>query len=116
GRKIQEQWIVSGSPTYTATFAYDPASRLTSASDGNSAYAMTYDANGAVSQIDNNGTPTGPRVILDLTYDHLSRLLTQAATVASSADFLDTYTYNAGSQLTEMTQQGQTGGNSVADK
>ncbi len=77
---------------------------------------MTYNANGRVTQIDNNGTPTGPTVVLDLTYDNLSRLTSQAATVSSTADFLNSYTYNAASQLTKITQQSQSGGNSVASK
>ena len=105
-----------GSAIYTATFAYNAASQLTSGTDNSSAYVFSYNSNGLVTKIDNNGTATGPRVVLDLTYDNLSRLLSQAATVSSTADFLDNYTYNAAGQLTKLTQQGQTGGNSVAAK
>ncbi len=44
------------------------------------------------------------------------RSLTESATVAGTADFLNGYTYDGLSRLTQVTQQGQTGGNSVAVK
>lgn len=113
GRLTQEQWMSGGTPIYTATYAYDAASRLTSASDSASAYAYTYNSNDAVTQIDNNGTATGPRVVINVGYDNLSRMTSQSATVSSTADFLNNYTYDAASRLTKITQQGQVGGNTV---
>ena len=37
----QEQWMSGGSAIYIATYGYNAASLLTSASDNNSAYAYT---------------------------------------------------------------------------
>ena len=44
---------------YTASYAYNAASDLTSASDNSSAYAYAYNADDLVTSVDNNGTP-GP--------------------------------------------------------
>ena len=89
---------------------------LTSASDNNSEYAYTYNADNSVTQVDNSGTPTGPHVVLNIGYDHLQRQTSLSATVAGTFDLLNNYSYDAGSELTKITQQGQTGGNSVAPK
>ena len=43
-------------------------------------------------------------------------MTSQSATVAGTADFLNNYSYNDNSQVTQITQQGQTGGNTVAAK
>ena len=64
----------------------------------------------------NTGTHTGPHVVLNIGYDHMQRETSLSATVAGTLDFLNNYTYNADSQFTQITQQGQTGGNSVAAK
>src|SRR5579872_6258835 len=67
-------------------------------------------------QVDNSGTPTGPHVVLNIGYDNMQRETSLSATVAGTLDLLNNYTYNADSQVTQITQQGQTGGNSVAAK
>lgn len=105
-----------GTPIYTATWAYNAASLLTSASDTYSAYAYTYNSDNSVTQVDNNSTPTGPHVVLNIGYDNLNRKTSESATVAGTADYLNNYAYDAASQLTQITQQGQSGGNSVAAK
>ena len=72
-----------------------------------------------MTQVDNSGTPTGPHVVLNIGYDNAQRKTSLSATVAGTLDLLNSYTYNAGDQLTEVTQSaagGQTGGNSVAAK
>jgi YD repeat-containing protein len=67
GRLTKEQWMSGGTAIYTANWAYDAAGNLTSASDNNSAYAYTYNSDNVVTQVDNNGTSTGPRVVLNIT-------------------------------------------------
>jgi hypothetical protein len=61
-------------------------------------------------------TPTGPRVVLNIGYDDAGRETSLSATVAGTLDFLNNSTYDANSQLTQVTQQGQSGGNTVAAK
>src|SRR5437868_15232049 len=67
-------------------------------------------------QIHRCADPTGPHVVLNIGYDNMQRMTSQSATVASTLDFLNNYAYNADSQVTQITQQGQTGGNTVAAK
>ena len=57
-----------------------------------------------------------PHVVLALGYDHLGDETSLSATVAGTADFLNNYTYDSDGNLTQVTQQGQTGGNTVAPK
>ena len=54
--------------------------------------------------------------MLAVGYDHLGDETSLSATVAGTADFLNNYTYDADGDLTQVTQQGQTGGNTVAPK
>jgi YD repeat-containing protein len=63
-----------------------------------------------------NGTPNEPRVVLTIGYDHAGRRTSLGASVASTADFLNNYTYDSLDRLTRVTQAQQTGGNSVAAK
>ena len=116
GRMTQEQWMSGGTAIYTANWAYDAAGNLTNASDNHSDYAYTYNSDNMRTQIDNSGTPTGPHVVLNIGYDNMQRQTSLSATVAGTADFLNNYSYDAGSDLAQITQQGQTGGNTVAAK
>jgi hypothetical protein len=54
--------------------------------------------------------------VLNTGYDDAQRETSLSATVAGTLDFLNNYTYDADNELTQVTQQGQTGGNSVAAK
>ena len=106
----------AGTLERTISYAYDANGQLTSASDPDSSYAITYDHLGRVTQVDNNGTSGVPRVVLDSVYDAAGNRASLAATVAGTADFLNEYTHDALHRLTRLDQVGQTGGNSVAEK
>src|SRR5258708_20879163 len=116
GRLTEEDWMSGGTAIYSAIYAYNAASDLTSASDNFSAYAYAYNANDQVTSVDNNGTPNVPRVVLASAYDALGRKTSLSATVAGTADFLNNYSYDALNRVTTVTQAQQTGGNSVAAK
>ena len=116
GRLTQEDWMSGGSSIRTLTYVYDAANRLTSASDPDSAYAYTYNAGNLLTQVDNNGTPNVPRVILTMGYDDLLRRTSLSASVAGTADFVDAFSYDALNRTTQITQQGQSGGNTVGVK
>jgi hypothetical protein len=51
-----------------------------------------------------------------LRFDHLNRETSLTATVAGTADFLNSYSYDSLNRLTQVTQAQQTGGNSVTAK
>jgi len=69
-----------------------------------------------VTTVDNDGTTGVPRVILTSTYDTLSRRTAVSASINGTADFLNSYSYDALHRLTRVDQTGQTGGNTVAEK
>jgi YD repeat-containing protein len=89
---------------------------MTSAGDADSAYAYTYDAGNRLTEFDNDGTPDLPNVVLVNGYDNLGRRTSLAAEVDATDDFLNTYAYDALSRMTQLTQAGQSGGNTVAEK
>ena len=57
-----------------------------------------------------------PNVVLTNEYDADGNRTQLSATIAGTADFLNTYSYDALNRLTQLYQDGQTGGNAVATK
>ena len=106
----------NGTLVRTLSYTFDAASQLTAASDPDSSYAMSYDNLGRVVTVDNNGTSGVPRVILTSAYDSAGNRSDLSASVAGTADFLNSYTHDALDRLTRVDQTGQTGGNVVAEK
>ena len=106
----------TGTLVRTLSYTYDAASQLTAASDPDSSYAISYDNLGRVLTVDNNGTSGVPRVILTSAYDVVGNRTSLSASVAGTADFLNTYTHDALDRLTRVDQTGQTGGNTVSEK
>ena len=115
-RLTAENWMSGNTIVATMAYAYDGASQLTSASDPNSAYAFGYNNDGAVLTVDNAGTPNVPHVVLTSTVDAMGDRTSLSAAIAGTADFLNSYSYDADQRLTMLQQQQQTGGNTVAYK
>src|SRR5487761_1695027 len=115
-RLTAENWMSGNTIVATMAYTYDGAGELTSASDPNSAYAFGYNSDGAVLSVDNSGTPNVPHVVLTSTVDAMGDRTSLSATIAGTADFLNSYTYDADQRLTMLQQQQQTGGNTVAPK
>ncbi|MGH7192046.1 MAG: hypothetical protein ACREJM_00760 [Candidatus Saccharimonadales bacterium] len=57
-----------------------------------------------------------PRVVLTSTFDLMGDRASQSAAINGTADFLNSYSYDADQRLTTVQQQQQTGGNAVAPK
>jgi YD repeat-containing protein len=108
--------LTNGTLTRTLSFNYDAADQLASASDPDSSYAYSYDNLGRVLSVDNNGTAGVPRVILTSQYDASGNRTSLAASVAGTADFQNSYTYDFLNRLTRVEQTQQSGGNSVHEK
>src|SRR6185437_1038125 len=115
-RQTAENWMSGATVLYAISYAYNADGQITSAGDPDSAYAYGYDGEGRTASLDNNGTPNVPHVVLSSQYDANSNRTSLAATIAGTADFLNTYSYDALDELTQLVQQGQTGGNVVATK
>ena len=115
-RRTAEKWMSGVNVVRTISYSYDAANQVTSAADPDSSYAYAYDNLGRVTSVDNNGTPGASRVVLSNQYDSMNDRTQLSATIAGTADFLNTYQYDADQRLTQLVQQGQTGGNTVATK
>ena len=123
-RETEENWyadstaLADSDPSETINYGYNLAGEVTSAYDDSSGYSYSYDTLGRLTQIDNlggetHGTPDVPDVQLNIVYDADGNESSLSATIGGTADFLDTYSYNAAQWLTSITQQGQDGGDTV---
>jgi len=116
GRLIEERWLDATSAVIeTIDYTYDLMGRLLTATDDDSSLTYTYDDAGRLLTASNNGV-TVPLTVLTSTYDDLGNRETLSANAGGMLDFLNTYVYDALGQMTSVTQQGQTGGRTVADK
>ena len=106
-RQIQETWLdTTGKPIRTLQLAFDLASQLTSASDPDSAYSYTYDADGRVATASNTGTVGAPSVVFSYAYDAVDNLLSRRDSVDSQTRGVNSHTYDALNRLTRLTQSG----------
>ncbi|HVA46740.1 MAG TPA: RHS repeat-associated core domain-containing protein, partial [Pirellulales bacterium] len=111
-----ENWMSGTTIVATMAYGYDLAGELTTASDPNSAYAFAFNGDGYVTTVDNSGTPNVPHVVLTNGYDLMGDRTSQSATIAGTADYLNSYAFNGDQQLTSVTQQDQNGGNVISPK
>ena len=105
-----------GDPFETIARTYDAAGQTISAADGHSAYTFTYDAGGNLLSVDNDGTPTAPHVVMTNSFDALGHRTGLSTTVDGTVDFTNAYQYDLAGRLTQLTQHGTAGGNTIAPK
>jgi YD repeat-containing protein len=116
-RLKDEKWLDSQSQVIrTMSFAYDAVSNLTSASDPAASYAYVYDGLDRLTQQTQTLTGLTPQVVYAQTWDANSNRTSLSATIGGTADFKNDYLYDGLNRQTRVTQQGQTGGNAVAQK
>lgn len=108
--------LVSGTVNRTISTTYDGDSRVTGVSDSDSTYGYTYDNIGRILTVSNSGTSGVPTVVFTSTWNANSDRTRLTATIASTADFQNDYTYDNLRRLTQIEQVGQGGGNTVAEK
>jgi RHS repeat-associated protein len=106
----------SGSVSRTLSFTYDLASQLTAASDPAASYSYTLDNLGRVTSETQDLANFTPNIVLDYTWDANNNRLSMAAEIGGTDDFKNEYTYDYLNRMTRITQQGQTGGNTLATK
>lgn len=115
GRATVERWKTGATTVKTIQVTYDADGRVATAGDNQSSYAYQYDLNGAMTELDNNGTPDMPRVVLTSAYNQLAERTSLAAEFATTNDFLNSYGYDKLGR-TASTNQQSNGGNTVASK
>jgi hypothetical protein len=74
--------------------------------DVNSDYTYGYDAIDRVTTVDNAGTPSVPRVLLNYGYDAVSNLVSTTDTIGTQLTGTLNYTYDRLDRLTKLTQSG----------
>ena len=100
----------------TIATAYDANDQVTSTSDASSSYAFTYDNLGRATGQTADLTGLTPQISFTNVFDAGSRQTSQAVSIGSTADLKNEWTYDNLSRLTRVTQQGQSGGNTVQAK
>jgi YD repeat-containing protein len=116
GRQTSEVWKTGGSTVRTIGYTYDAASQLTEVSDPSADYDYTYDNLGRVTSELQDLAVLTANITYASTFDKNHNRLSVAATIGSTADFKNESTYDYLNRLTALSQQGQSGGNAVAEK
>jgi RHS repeat-associated protein len=115
-RQTSEQWLSGSSVVKEFAYTYDVASQLTAVGDDVADYTYQYDGLGRVTQWTTDLASLTDDVVLNQTFDAASRRTSLFATLGATADFKNEFGYDALNRLTTITQQGQAGGNAVAEK
>jgi RHS repeat-associated protein len=106
-RQTAEIWLNgTGNGIRTITSTYDAASQLNSVSDPDSSYAFTYDLRGRLQTVDNQGTPSTPRVLLTYTYDANGNIISVFDAINGTNAGTTAYTYDVLNRVTQVTQTG----------
>ncbi len=113
----EEKWYNSASTlTNTIDYTWDNLGEMLTAADDNSAYTFEYNSLGQQTSVDNSGTSGVPDVVLASAFDALGNRTSLGATIASTADFQNSYLYDGFGRTATIEQTGATGGDAVADK
>ena len=115
-RRTQEKWMSGSTVLNTFAYNFDSASQLTSASATGTQMTYTFDNLGRVLTSSNSGTTNIPTTVQTNVYDANSRRTQQTAIVSSVADYKNTWTWDNANRQTQVKQESQTGGISVAEK
>ncbi|MCL4207885.1 MAG: hypothetical protein KJ000_35820, partial [Pirellulaceae bacterium] len=116
-RRVEEQWLDDQQTVIrTLSFSYDAASQLTAAADPAASYDYQYDALGRRTSVTHDIAGLGFPVVLASAYDAAGNRTSLSATIDTTADFVNQYTYDALHRMTRIEQSGQSGGNAVAEK
>ncbi|MCL4207913.1 MAG: hypothetical protein KJ000_35960, partial [Pirellulaceae bacterium] len=116
-RRVEEQWLDDQQTVIrTLSFSYDAASQLTAAADPAASYDYQYDALGRRTSVTHDIAGLGFPVVLASAYDAAGNRTSLSATIDTTADFVNQYTYDALHRMTRIEQAGVTGGNAVAEK
>jgi RHS repeat-associated protein len=106
----------NGSTLRTITTAYNAASQITSVSDPSSTINFTLDNLGRATTIAQSVNGLTPTVSLTQSFDAMNNRTELKATIGSTLDFKNTYQFDKLQRLTDIVQQGQSGGNTVIAK
>ena len=104
------------SPLRTIGYTYDDVGNLLSIDDPDASYEFEYDDLNRQTDADQTIDGLAPTIGFDRTYDQLSRLTSTSTSIGSTADYRNSYMYDAFGRMTTLTQASQLGGNAVSAK
>jgi RHS repeat-associated protein len=94
----------NGNVTRTITNTYNAAGELTQISDPDSTYRYTYDLDGRVLSISNQGTPNVPTTIMSYTYDNVGNTLSVTDRINGTVDNTTSHQFDALNRMTVNSQ------------
>ena len=106
----------NGSTVRTITTTYDASSQVTSVSDPSSTINFTLDNLGRATTIAQSVNGLTPTVTLNQSFDAMTNRTELKAAIGSTLDFKNTFQYDQLQRLTDIVQQGQSGGHTVLAK
>jgi len=115
-RPTDEKWYDGATLVRTISYTYDTAGRLYQATDPDSTYGYTYNGLGQVTYESQSYAGFSPLIEYTSTLDGAGKLTALAAAIAGTSDFKNTFSYDTLARVSSIVQQGQTGGNAVAEK
>ncbi len=122
-RTTTEQWMSGSTVTRSIVDTYDALGRLTGVTDHDGSgnplsadYSYSYDDAARTRTTTATIVGLSANVTLTESYNDLGQRDQLAATIGTSADFLDTFHYDSTGREDYVTQQNQSGGNAVAAK
>lgn len=116
-RNVEERWLDGSSAVVrTLSYEYDAANQLVAAADPAASYTYTYDKLGRLTTETQDLEGLAPLLTFARAYDANGNRTSVAATIGATADYLTNYTFDNLNRVTRITQAGQYGGNTVAEK
>jgi RHS repeat-associated protein len=115
-RQTSEKWMSGSTTVKEFSYSYDVANQLIGVGDGTADYTYEYDFLGRMTQSQFDFAALAQPVTLGQTFDAASRRSSLFAAIGGTADFKNDFGYDNHHRLTSLTQQGQSGGNAVAEK
>jgi YD repeat-containing protein len=115
-RNTQEKWYDGSTLLRTLEFEFDARGQLTEATDVAATYGFNYDAIGRLTSETQSFAGFSQLLTYERGHNAAGSVTEIAATIGSTADFLNTLTYDNLQRVTRLEQTDQAGGNAVADK
>ncbi|CAK9082491.1 Putative deoxyribonuclease RhsC (DNase RhsC) (Toxin RhsC), partial [Durusdinium trenchii] len=115
-RLTEERWLDQGVTVHTINYGFDLANRMTSGGDTVASYSYAHDNLDRVTGVTSTLAGLTPAVVLAQEWDRANNRTQLGATVGGTADLVNDYVYDGINRLTQVTQQGVGGGNSVEEK
>ena len=107
---------LDGDSLHEITIERDALYRMTGANDDFSDYEFTLDNLGRITSQTESIVGLTPTIEIDFAYNAVGNRVSASASIGGTVDYLTSYTFDNLNRLANLSQQSQTGGNTVSDK